>query len=67
MRDVWKGGDVMTLPVFPDGVIYRHVNTGTAPARCNQALGPVAEGAQYGLYIQLARLLTRAKPRLERV
>jgi gentisate 1,2-dioxygenase len=33
VRHVWKGGDVMTLPVFPDGVIYRHVNTGTAPVR----------------------------------
>ena len=33
VRHGWKGGDVMTLPVFPDGVIYRHVNTGTAPVR----------------------------------
>ena len=33
VRHVWKGGDVMTLPVFPDGVIYRHVNTGTVPVR----------------------------------
>ena len=32
-RHVWKGGDVMTLPVFPQGVIYRHVNTGPAPVR----------------------------------
>ena len=33
VRHVWKGGDVMTLPIFPDGVVYRHVNTGTAPVR----------------------------------
>ena len=33
VRHVWKGGDVMTLPVFPDGVIYRHVNIGSAPVR----------------------------------
>jgi len=32
-RHVWKAGDVMTLPIFPDGVIYRHVNTGKDPVR----------------------------------
>ena len=30
-RHVWKAGDVMTLPTFAGGVIYRHVNTGNAP------------------------------------
>lgn len=33
VRHAWKAGDVMTLPVFPDGVLYRHVNTGTTPVR----------------------------------
>jgi mannose-6-phosphate isomerase-like protein (cupin superfamily) len=33
VRHNWKGGDVMTLPVFPDGVLYRHVNSGDAPVR----------------------------------
>jgi len=33
VRHVWKGGDVMTLPVFPNGVVYRHVNTGKTPVR----------------------------------
>lgn len=28
VRHIWKGGDVMTLPTLPDGVIFRHVNTG---------------------------------------
>jgi quercetin dioxygenase-like cupin family protein len=28
VRHAWKGGDVMTLPMFPEGVVYRHVNTG---------------------------------------
>lgn len=33
VRHSWKGGDVMTLPVLPDGVLYRHVNSGNAPVR----------------------------------
>ncbi len=33
VRHAWKGGDVMTLPMFPSGVVYRHVNTGAAPVR----------------------------------
>jgi gentisate 1,2-dioxygenase len=33
VRHAWKAGDVMTLPALADGVIYRHVNTGAAPAR----------------------------------
>jgi len=33
VRHVWKAGDVMTLPVFADGVVYRHVNTGATPVR----------------------------------
>lgn len=33
VRHAWKGGDVMTLPVFADGVVYRHVNTGAVPVR----------------------------------
>lgn len=27
----WQASDVMTLPIHPDGVIYRHVNTGNEP------------------------------------
>jgi quercetin dioxygenase-like cupin family protein len=27
----WKKNDVMTLPLFPEGVVYRHVNTGSEP------------------------------------
>ena len=33
VRHVWRGGDVMTLPIFPSGVVYRHVNTGKTPVR----------------------------------
>jgi quercetin dioxygenase-like cupin family protein len=33
VRHAWTGGDVMTLPIFPDGVVYRHVNTGKGPVR----------------------------------
>lgn len=33
IRHAWKAGDVMTLPVFPDGVLFRHVNSGTTPVR----------------------------------
>ncbi len=33
VRHSWKAGDLMTLPVFPQGVIYRHVNTGEQPVR----------------------------------
>ena len=33
VRHAWKGGDVMTLPVFDKGVVYRHVNTGDARVR----------------------------------
>jgi gentisate 1,2-dioxygenase len=33
VRHAWKGGDVMTLPTFADGVVYRHVNTGKTPVR----------------------------------
>ncbi len=33
VRHNWKAGDVMTLPIFPDGVIFRHVNTGKVPVR----------------------------------
>jgi len=33
VRHAWKAGDVMTLPALADGVTYRHVNTGAAPAR----------------------------------
>ncbi len=33
VRHVWKAGDVMTLPTFPEGVVFRHVNTGSAPVR----------------------------------
>ena len=33
VRHSWKGGDVMTLPVFETGVIFRHVNTGVGRVR----------------------------------
>jgi quercetin dioxygenase-like cupin family protein len=33
VRHPWKGGDVLNLPSLADGVAYRHVNTGSAPAR----------------------------------
>ncbi len=33
VRHVWKSGDVMTLPVFANGVVFRHVNTGPVPVR----------------------------------
>ncbi len=33
VRHKWKAGDVMTLPILLDGVIYRHVNTGSGPVR----------------------------------
>jgi len=38
VRHVWKSGDLMTLPIFPSGVVFRHVNTGPAPVRliCNE-------------------------------
>jgi quercetin dioxygenase-like cupin family protein len=29
----WKAGDVMTLPTFGEGVVYRHLNTGSAPVQ----------------------------------
>ena len=32
-RHSWKAGDVMTLPTYPEGVIFRHVNTGAKPVR----------------------------------
>ncbi len=32
-RHNWTAGDVMTLPVFGDGVVYRHVNTGSTRVR----------------------------------
>ena len=32
-RHVWREGDVMTLPVFDKGVVYRHVNTGAGRVR----------------------------------
>jgi gentisate 1,2-dioxygenase len=32
-RHQWKAGDVMTLPTYPEGVIFRHVNTGAIPVR----------------------------------
>ncbi len=32
-RHNWKAGDVMTLPVFGEGVVYRHVNTGSTRVR----------------------------------
>ncbi len=32
-RHAWREGDVMTLPMFPEGVVYRHVNTGAARVR----------------------------------
>lgn len=31
VRYNWRAEDVMTLPVRPQGVIYRHVNTGSEP------------------------------------
>ncbi len=31
VRHAWKANDVMTLPALPDGVVYRHTNTGTVP------------------------------------
>lgn len=33
VRHNWKAGDVMTLPTFPAGVVFRHVNTGSVPVR----------------------------------
>lgn len=38
VRHIWKAGDLMTLPIFPSGVVFRHVNTGSAPVRliCNE-------------------------------
>ena len=33
VRHHWRAGDVMTLPIFANGVVYRHVNTGAAPVR----------------------------------
>jgi gentisate 1,2-dioxygenase len=33
VRYNWKAGDVMTLPILLEGVIYRHVNTGTTRVR----------------------------------
>jgi gentisate 1,2-dioxygenase len=32
-RHAWKAGDVMTLPVFDEGVVYRHVNSGAGRVR----------------------------------
>jgi gentisate 1,2-dioxygenase len=32
-RHQWKGGDVMTLPTYPEGVVFRHVNTGESRVR----------------------------------
>ena len=32
-RHNWKPGDLMTLPIFPQGVVYRHVNTGPGTVR----------------------------------
>ncbi len=31
VRYNWQAEDVMTLPLRPDGVVYRHVNTGAEP------------------------------------
>lgn len=31
VRHNWRAEDVITLPIRPDGVIYRHVNTGAEP------------------------------------
>ena len=38
VRHNWKRGDPMTLPIFPNGVVFRHVNTGSVPVRliCNE-------------------------------
>jgi gentisate 1,2-dioxygenase len=33
VRHVWKAGDVLNLPSLEEGVLYRHVNTGSVPAR----------------------------------
>jgi quercetin dioxygenase-like cupin family protein len=33
VRHNWKAGDVMCLPAFAQGVVYRHVNTGSARVR----------------------------------
>jgi gentisate 1,2-dioxygenase len=33
VRHAWKPGDLMTLPIFPQGVVYRHVNTGKGAVR----------------------------------
>ncbi len=33
VRHAWKAGDLMTLPVLPEGVVYRHLNTGPGPVR----------------------------------
>ena len=33
VRHSWAGGDVMTLPIFSSGVVFRHVNTGSTPVR----------------------------------
>jgi gentisate 1,2-dioxygenase len=27
-KHAWRAGDLMTLPTFPEGLVYRHVNTG---------------------------------------
>jgi quercetin dioxygenase-like cupin family protein len=31
VRHSWTAGDIMTLPTFEEGVIYRHVNAGSTP------------------------------------
>lgn len=31
VRHAWQTNDVMTLPIRPDGVVYRHVNAGREP------------------------------------
>jgi quercetin dioxygenase-like cupin family protein len=33
VRHLWKAGDVLTLPSLENGVTFRHVNSGTTPAR----------------------------------
>lgn len=33
VRHAWKAGDVMTLPSFAGGVLFRHVNTGSGRVR----------------------------------
>jgi len=32
-RHNWKAGDLMTLPIFSEGVVYRHVNNGPGAVR----------------------------------